>query len=272
MPDSSLIVTFDGGDAAGHTISMRRLGESLVGIERLASVGLMALETGQCPSPRQALPLTVRASPLRHGSVGLEAVLAVVPGFLPLVNEVYLTGASEVLWRWISGALLKMGGRENDSSNHFERLVDLLAQVDGHRHLEAMEWHKLAGHGRRVVAPIGSSCESAAFTAGGQTTEVDLPMADAIRSGDILEVGDMETMQVKVDGFTHHNRQLKLLHNDAPGRFITGHVRDPAFESAPNVYTEAATNQGWLKVTAKPTRKDGRLQALYIMDAEPIAN
>ena len=77
----------------------------------------------------------------------------------------------------------------------------------------------------------------------------------------------METYRIKIDGFTHHNKQLKIAHPSEPGRFITGHVRDPAFEAAPNIYTEAATKQGWLSVTAKPTLQEGQIKALYIMDA-----
>ena len=34
----------------------------------------------------------------------------------------------------------------------------------------------------------------------------------------------MEDMLIVVDGFTHHNRQLKVSHPDAPGRFITAHI------------------------------------------------
>ena len=77
----------------------------------------------------------------------------------------------------------------------------------------------------------------------------------------------MEKMRIKVDGFTHHNKQLKVVHPKEPGRFVTAYVQDPAFADAPNVYTEAATNESWLDVTAKPTIRDGRIHALYIMDA-----
>ena len=46
---------------------------------------------------------------------------------------------------------------------------------------------------------------------------------------------------------------------------------DPSsFDTIPNVYTEAATRRLWLEVTAKPTLKDGRIKALYIMDAKII--
>ena len=80
----------------------------------------------------------------------------------------------------------------------------------------------------------------------------------------------MTKMRVKIDGFIYHNRQLKVVHPDEPNRFITAHVQDPIFENTPNVYTEAAIRQGTLDVTAKATLKDGRIQKLYIMDAQYV--
>ena len=126
---------------------------------------------------------------------------------------------------------------------------------------------KLYATARQVVSPVGPSCDRLSLQRDEEITEIDFPTAEAIRSRGKLEVGDMETFRVKIDGFTHHNKQLKIVHPSEQGRFITGHLRDPVFQSAPNIYTEAATKQGWLNITAKPTLKEGRIQALYIMDA-----
>ena len=96
-----------------------------------------------------------------------------------------------------------------------------------------------------------------------------MPTADIIRSKGQLKVGEMETMRIIVDGFTHHNRQLKVIHPEAPGRFLTAYVRDPAFDESPNIYTEAATERRQLIVNAKAARRkeDDRLQSIYILDA-----
>ena len=97
-----------------------------------------------------------------------------------------------------------------------------------------------------------------------------MPMADAIRERGKVEVSDMTEVRILVDGFTHYNRQLKVLHPDDPYRYITAEVRDPAFDETPNVYTEAATNKRFLDVKAKITLKDGRIYRLYVMDAKPV--
>ena len=270
MEAQRFVIRFDGADANEHTLGMRQLGQSLIGIERLITVGLFALEVGRIPRHNESLPLLVRASEPRIGSYEIAATLGPAAAFLPLLHEFYLTGATEILWRWMSGALLRMGGRPQESESHFSELIRLLDRVDARKHLEMPEWQRLVTPGRRLVSPVGPSCDRILLPMDGEMTEIDFPMAEVIRSKDKLEVGDMETFRIKVDGFTHHNRQLKLVHPSEPGRFITGHIRDPAFENAPNIYTDAATRQSWLRVAAKPTMKDGRIQAIYIMDGAAI--
>ena len=96
-------------------------------------------------------------------------------------------------------------------------------------------------------------------------------MADAIRSKDKLEVGDMEKMRLRVDGLIHHNKQLKVEHPDKPGKFITANVRDPAFAEDGSVYTDAVSQKGYLDVSAKPSRTaDGELRTLYILYATEV--
>lgn len=281
MEAQQFVIRFDGAGANEHTLGMRQLGECLIGVERLITVGLFALESGRYPKRNESLPLLVRASEPRAGSYEIAAILGPGAAFLPLLHEFFITGATEILWHWMSGALLKMGGRQQDAENHFSELIrlldnkdarqhSLLESMDARRHLEVLEWQRLVLEACRVVSPVGPSCDRILLPMDGETTEIDFPTAQAIRSKGKLEVGDMKTFKIKVDGFTHHNKQLKLVHPSEPGRFITGHVRDPAFEIAPNIYTDAATKQSWLSVKAKPTVKDGRIQALYIMDGSEI--
>ena len=267
MAKGKIIIRFEGAAADRHELGMRQLGESLIGIERLITMGLFAMDSGRFPKRMERLPFVVRASEPRKGSVEFMPILDIGTAFLPIIHEIYLSKSSEFIWRWLSGALLKMGGREKDADVHLDKLFDLLDKVDARRHLEALGWQKLYAPARQVVSPVGPSCDRLVLQ-DAEFTEIDLPVAESIRSRGKLEVGDMETYRIKVDGFIHHNKQLKIEHPHEKGKFITGHVRDPAFQNAPNVYTEAATKQGWLKVTAKPTSREGRLEALYIMDGE----
>ena len=267
MEEPAFLIRFDGASADQHEIDMRQLGESLIGVERLITTGLFVMDAGRLPKRNERLPLLVRAKELQQGSVDIPALLGGAGAFLPLFHELYITSAAHIIWRWMSGALLKMGGREREAETHFTELFRLLDKVDARRHIEVLEWQKLSAPARRVVTPVGHSCDRLLLEMDGDTAEIDLPVAEAIRSRDNLEVGDMESFRIKIDGFTHHNKQLKIAHLSEPGKFITGHVRDPVFQADHNIYTDAAIKQGWLNVTAKPVRKEGRIQALYIMDA-----
>lgn len=279
MAGSHLIIRFEGAGADAHRLDLRQLGQSLIGVERIITYGLFVLDAGRPPRKREPMPLLVQASAPQPGCVEIETFL--VPGlvFAPFLHEIFVTMASDVVWRWLSGVLRRVGGRESEAKENFAQLVQLLDRVDERRHremmarhIEAMEWQRLSGFAKDAVSPIGTSCNRMVFPHDDGAVEIDLPMADVIRSKDKLEVGEMSTMRIRVDGFTHHNRQLKVRHPDEPGRFITAHVRDPAFEQAPNIYTEAATREAWLDVTAKPTLKDGRIHAIYIMDARIVEN
>ena len=213
----------------------------------------------------------VQASEPKRGSVEVVTWLSENAVLLPLFHELYLTGAADVIWNWISGAMLKLGGRSREADRHFDRLLSVVNAMDERRHLEVMDWAKLFNPARQIVSPVGRSCECLLLTnARHEQAEIDTPMADVIRSRGKLEVSDMTMIRVTVDGFTHHNRQLKVIHPDEPNRFVTASVRDPAFDIAPNIYTEAATERRMLDVAAKVTLKDGRIQRVYIMDATRV--
>ena len=191
-------------------------------------------------------------------------------GFAPILHDIYITGASDIMWRFLSGALFKMSGREQESDEHLAEMINLLDNVDARRHLEVLNWQKIFAHTRGIVSPIGPYCDTISLYSQDRETEIDLPTAEAIRSNGKMKVGDMQKMTVKVDGLIHHNKQLRVYVADNP-RPIPAHIRDPAFNDVPNIYTEAVVNQLSILVTAKPTIKpDGTINAIYIMDASPL--
>ncbi len=77
-------------------------------------------------------------------------------------------------------------------------------------------------------------------------------------------------LDVKADGFSHHDSQLKIAMPPEPERLIAGPVADPVPWNAPDICTEAAMERGWTKVAAKPTMQFGRPKALCIMDEKKI--
>lgn len=117
-----------------------------------------------------------------------------------------------------------------------------------------------------MVGPLGPSSETLTLEDGsGRKTEIDVPMAQAMRSKEPLEVGEMTQMLVRVDGVTIHNRTLKVELEHQLGKYITAEVRDPTFDTAPNIYTDSLGE--FLMIDAKPTYRDGELVKLHIMNA-----
>ena len=55
-----------------------------------------------------------------------------------------------------------------------------------------------------------------------------------------MQIGLLEYLLVRVDGFSHHNQHLKIVHPKEPGKYITARVLDPEFWRPPNLYLEAA--------------------------------
>ena len=79
------VIRFRGADADDHNLDMRRLGQALIGVDRLVTHGLVALETGKFLRGRQPRPLAMRASGPTHGSLEVAAWLVeeVIGGMTP---------------------------------------------------------------------------------------------------------------------------------------------------------------------------------------------
>lgn len=281
LGDSSFRVKFDGAMAERHAISMKQLGSSLIGLEGLVSLGLISLSNLRLPKKREAVPLVVVAREPRPGSVEIYGDLAPAVGLLPLVNEAISTGSREIIWRWLSWALLMDGGKEQEADPHFLALMELMKMQTDQRGVSEREMREFMleildrtyRHTERMVAPVGPSADTLSIGPPGRPaqTEIDVPTAEVIRSNGKITVGAMTEMAIKVDGIIHHSRQIKVENPEEQGKYLTCYVRDPVFEKAPNIYTDAAVSRSWLYATVKPSRNsDGRLVNLYIMDAKRI--
>lgn len=153
--EQKIILSFDGALAGNHELDMRQLGESLIGFHRLLTVGLFVLETGVHPKNNQSLTFSVIASEPRKGSFEVWITLGPALATLPIVHELFLNTASDILYQWICGALKKMAGREQEADVHFSKLIDLMDSIDARRHLEVIHWQSLWGAACKGVASIG---------------------------------------------------------------------------------------------------------------------
>ena len=274
MEPARFTIRYDGYHASEHELNMGQLGDSLRGLDRLTSTGLIALSEHRYPKRGERFGWQPRVMAPRENCVEIVAIFYPVAGLLPLAHEVLVTGMADLTWRWLSWAFLMKGGREKDAIPHFEKMIELVDKIDGRNRddmdkqrqfcLDVLE--RVQPALRDAVKPVGPSCDQVSVIPGGRlqdATVVELPMADAIRSSQKVEVGDMESMRILVDGFIGHNRQVKFEDPTEPGRY-----RDPLIDDVPNLYSNAAGLRQYLDVQAKPSYRDGRLHSIYIMDAK----
>ncbi|KCV82917.1 hypothetical protein ATO10_04887 [Actibacterium atlanticum] len=283
-----LKIHYAGLDADKHMLDLRAFGEAALGLDKLANTGLIALSDQRVPRKGERFPMRIVAQEPEEGSFEWVVYLAPFTAVaLPIVHEMFYTKAAEFLWHWISWVTSMVGGRQKDADPHLQVILEMSKDV--HKsHAESEQrtkdfmlevLDKMKSPAKNFVAPVGESADKVSLIADSTeeplllTHQIDVPMADAIRSKDKLEVGDMERMRLRIDGLIHHNRQLKVEHPDQPGKFITANVRDPAFSEEGNVYTDAVAQKGILEVSAKPSRtSDGELKTLYILDASGVVD
>ena len=292
MASADLIVKYQGGDAERHNVEMRSLGAQL-GFERIISDGLIFLGHDRLPKRGERHELVVHAREPKAGSSEIEVFLTQAAGLLPIGWWLMEVGAGEAVSNFATWVFSKLGGRENEAKAALEAMGRMreteekervaTRAIEANERLEAQrQWlehdagwrdrlftltERLSSAAIQAVRPVGPSVDS--FKLNGSKAPpllVDLPTADVIRAKGELEVTELQTIELRVDGFVHHNRKLNVEHPEQPGRFISADVRDPLFDKVPNAYTEAAANQAMLLVQAKFGYRAGALEKIYVMD------
>ena len=231
---------------------------------------------GRTPRRGERFDLVLSAKEPKAGSYELWAILKDMPWLLPVVQEFVVSGGVDAIYRFSSFVFSQLGGRKGDAQMHLNAMLELNRQHLEARNQSDQEWRatllevvdRLAPAARQAVKPMGNSASEMTLEHQERRllTKIDEPMADAIRSKEDDEVGDMEEMRLKVDGIIHHSRQLKIISPENEKKFITAEVRDPVFDQVPNVYSEAAANKGEVTVKVKPVYRNSELLKVYIMD------
>ncbi|MFC3579106.1 DUF7946 domain-containing protein [Sphingomonas hylomeconis] len=285
-PERSFRFVYRGRDAARNSIEMRHLGASLIGLDRIMSDSLMVLTEQRLPTRRERPPIALEVQAPRAGSVEILGGLAPLVGQLPLLWDFVASGRAKSAMEFVSYVLKLRGGRPSEAEVHKENMLEILRITEAARERADQRWHdtiretvshlahsvaQRSGYAsKQAVAPVGRSVDQLQIgDASGAGSLIDAPMADVIREGGGATVGDQERLVVHVDGYQHHNRTLKIARLDGEG-FMTANVTDPAFDQAPNLYTEAATVRASLVVDAKKTFRDGRIERLHISNAVEI--
>lgn len=271
----------------GSGIDLRHLGESLLGIERIVSVGLFGVENGRFPSGREQSPFAIRVTGAQPGSLELETVMHVgeVLGLFALIQE----ETRSVLSSWVMWVLNKVAGRDNDAAVRLDRFMEVFRLVERNRHdevrlaernrhdevmaltrtIENMDIERLRSFARQAVSPVGRSCNGmglSEFRGRPDREIIDESLAREIRRQNRIYT-DQDAMTVRVDGFSHHDRRLRIEDPEEPGRFLSAEIVDPDFFELSNIYVEAAARREYLTIIADATYRAGRIVRLCILSA-----
>jgi hypothetical protein len=278
---SDLKVSYQGGDADKHSVEMRALALSLLGLEKIISDGLIFMGENRLPKRKERHQLAVKAKEPEAGSAVIPIDLDSLATLLPLGWWTLQTGAGEVVGHFMTYVFSVLGSRKSEADKAMDALAKFRA-IEAQERVETQrQWleheagwrdqlfglaHRLATSAIRAVTPVGPSVDQLKLNGSAPPFVVDLPTADAIREKGDLEVTELKEVDLRLDGFVHHSKKLNVENPESPGSFISADIRDPAFETIPNVYTEAANRGGVLRVLAKLGYRAGVLEKIYIMD------
>lgn len=270
-----LDLVFDGRDAVGHVIDARQLGNSLIGLDRAASMAAFVMINGRVPKGRErVVDVYIAAKQPEAGSVHLPAVIHDVPWLLPLAGEVIKSYGVDFVRNFLSWLLLLRGGRKTEAQVYMDTMIEVLKENNRSHEASTAAWQrtlleladKLAPAARQIVEPVGRTASVLRIGDATSGVEIDEPTADAIRSKEDTELTDKEEIVATVDGFIRRSKTLKLIMDD--GSYQTAEVRDPSFDVEPNIYIEALGSGDPLKLTIRTALRSGKVYKIYVLEAE----
>lgn len=285
---AEFVLRFDGLDARAHRVDMRLLGRSMIGVDEAIHRGLWAAVLPEVPRGRKRIELSVQVGAPRTACVELHGAIVAVAGVLPFGYEVAVNLGADYIKHLLSAVLLWHGGRRTEAGSHIDRMLEIVQEQQQSlvedRQLERKAVQRMHDsslravvdvvqlmqpQAKQIVSPIGPTADQLRIGGGApDATVIDVAIADAVRSGEPVEVGDMEEFSVRIDQLTKHNRQARVEIASDPGRYLPADIRDPAYDGFPNIYSEAFNNDRGLVVQAKPThRPTGELIRLHILNA-----
>lgn len=296
MSEQAISIQFNGLDADRHVVDMRRLGESLIGFEKIISWGVIFLTEQRKPKRRERHLLRVRALQPKQGSHIIPLILESAQEILPLLWPALTINQAELLVSWVGLVLDFHAGKFRSADDRMEKIIELVKVVeDGRRHSEEIQSKKelelkrldvereqktieqfrslaielvaeLKPSAKLAVSTVGETAKHVTF-GGGKDQKIIVDEADAavIRSKDGMELIGPHELVLKTDGFKYHNRTLTVHHPSLPGKFLSAEVIDPIFEEEENVYTLAAAKHASIKVLVKEGHTNEELKKLFIL-------
>lgn len=270
---------FDGLDAVHHRVDMRLLGRAMLGAEAAIHDGYWLAIERSADRGRKRTELSVQVYAPRAKCYELQGAIFGAAGVLPFAYEVATSLGADYVKHLLSAILLYHGGRRSDAASHMDKALDIIREQNAsteRMHAVTMDTMlKLVEGSRRaatdIVAPVGPSVNRLQIGTSDMedATDIDVAMADAIRSTQPVQVSDMVDVSVRFDALLRASRKAKVYLDEAGDKPVSAEIRDPAYDEFPNLYSEAFHQDHPLMVSAKISRRDdGEIVKLHIMDAK----
>lgn len=276
-----ILIRYEGGDADDHTIDMRLLGESLVGLDRIISDGVVAILHSRPPKKGERAPIVLKAQEPVQGSFAVYGHFQDAVALLPLGLPLLAACGTELITDWVKAVFYRFLGKSDVSEMAIQAVakcaqdhLESRDKSDERQHEERMmmlgalreTMAKLGPAAVDAAAPVGDSVGKLQIGAGdNEPLEIDEPAAETLREKVPPEVGPLQEMILRTDGFTFHTKKLSVENPEGKG-YLLAEVHDPIFSEQSNPYAMAAQRKAMIRVQAKAGYRNGRLEKIYIMD------
>lgn len=275
-------IRYQGLFADDHLVEAEQFGRSLIGVSKVASSITHMFFFHEVTHDSRAYRIKYYVGPSKENGLLQEIIAAMNSGLMPVFSPILLKTAKIVIEKLFDAVVKSAVNQKSEAAAAIEVVHDLalrhqeFAQQVHAGHMQDKVWlqdivEQLLNENRaplrQVPEPVGRSVRQMIVGGTGQGTLIDEPSAEVLRSREEMQVGDTAKYEVEIEGVFKTNGACRVRLLDG-GRVVAGKITDPALDTPGNKYTAALNEGAVLRVTAKPTLKDGELHRLFISDAE----
>jgi hypothetical protein len=279
-----LPIRYTGLFADSHLVDANQFGQSVSGVARVGNSICNILFFAEVGNPKK-YKIRFYVRPSKENGLLQELVAVMNNGAMPIFHPALLTIGGKFVERAFDAVIKTALGRKGEAALAIEKLHDLAkenlefskqvhaGQMQDKAWMQGMIEGLVSQHRgalRELPAPVGNTVRQMQIGAPAVGPIVDEAAAEVLRAREPLQLGDTHEYEVMVEGVFKTNGacRLRLL---PEGRVVFGKITDPALSIPGNVYTSALDRGLPLKVTAKPTLKDGEIHTLYVSDAKLLS-
>jgi len=129
MTEDEFLIKYDGGDADQHTIDMRLFGQSLIGIEKIASDFIIISSAKRLPKRGERAPLIIKANEPKVGTVSVPAIIQESAGLLQLGWQIFGVSGNELVSNWLKTVLLFYSGKQSEAEMAMQHVTDIATKL-----------------------------------------------------------------------------------------------------------------------------------------------